>query len=186
MGGFWPSAAMGTECIEEDLKLARGVAQNDPACVAAFFQAYRNGVYRYMLCLTNNVEDAEDLTQDGILNAIRHIRSYRGEAGLKTWVHRVAFHAFTHWRRRNGFRTVFSRRACVDEGAFGQVDATQALLSALSQLNPALAQPLVLQEINSFSVLEIARVLEIPVGTVKSRLSSARQQLRQILGDPSC
>jgi len=67
---------------------------------------------------------------------------------------------------------------------FGQIDAAQALIKALSQLGPALAQPLVLQEINDLSVEEIARILDIPVGTVKSRLSSARQRLRQHFGEP--
>jgi len=174
---------MGTDDVRGDKELASGVAENDPACVSAFFNAYHDGVYRYMLCLTNNVEDAEDLAQDSILNARSHIRSFRGESGLKTWVHRVAFHTFTHWNRRNRFRALLTLYIPVREDAIKQIDATQALLSALSKLSPALAQPLVLQEINSLSVDEIARVLDIPAGTVKSRLSAARQRLRQILGD---
>jgi RNA polymerase sigma-70 factor (ECF subfamily) len=170
-------------CAQEDLEFARGIARNDPACVTAFFNAYHHGVYRYMLCLTNNVEDAEDLTQDSILKAKSRIRSYRGESGLKTWVHRVAFHTFTHWNRKQHPRARLSPHLRSGEESYGQVDATQSLLSALAQINPALAQPLVLYEINSFSVDEIARVLEIPVGTVKSRLSAARERLKQILGE---
>jgi len=174
---------MSNGCAQEDMELARGIARNDPASVTAFFNAYHNGVYQYMLCLTNNVEDAEDLTQDSILKAKNHIRSYRGESGLKTWVHRVAFHTFTHWNRKRHPRAILSTELCANEDSYSQVEATQALLAALSQLNPALAQPLVLQEINCFSVDEIARVLEIPTGTVKSRLSAARQRLKQILGE---
>ena len=168
------------------MELARGVASGDDACVAAFFRAYHPGVYRYMLCLTNNVEDAEDLAQDSLLRAKTQIRSFRGEAGLKTWVHRVAFHTFTHWNRKRKPGGILDSEIVAVGEPFSQVDATQALLAALSHLGPALAQPLVLQEINDLSVEEIGRVLDIPVGTVKSRLSSARQRLRQLLGGPSC
>lgn len=177
---------MGREGIHGEMDLARGVASNDPACVAAFFKAYHDGVFQYMLCLTNSVEDAEDLAQDSILKAKKHIRSFRGESGLKTWVHRVAFHTFTHWNRRRWVFRKLSPHLPTNDGAFSQIDATQSLLAALSQLSPALAQPLVLQEINRFSVNEIARVLDIPEGTVKSRLFSARERLRQILGDTTC
>ncbi|MDR3692260.1 MAG: RNA polymerase sigma factor [Fimbriimonas sp.] len=167
------------------MELARGVARNDDACVAAFFQAYHAGVYRYMLCLTNNIEDAEDLAQDSLLRAKAQIRSYRGEAGLKTWVHRVAFHTFTHWNRKRRPRSELSPQLADNGEPFGRIDAAQALLKALTQLGPALAQPLVLQEISELSVDEIAQILEIPTGTVKSRLSTARQRLRQYFGEPS-
>jgi RNA polymerase sigma-70 factor, ECF subfamily len=169
-----------------DMELARGVARNDDACVAAFFQAYHAGVYRYMFSLTNSVEDAEDLAQDSLLQAKSHIRSFRGDSSLKTWVHRIAYHAFTHWNRR--------RRPCADLDPripdagepFGKIDAAQTLLRAISKLGPALAQPLILYEINDLLVSEIALVLDIPAGTVKSRLSAARQRLCQILGERPC
>jgi len=176
---------MAKECRESEIELASGVAKNDDACVAAFFQAYHAGVYRYMLCLTNNVEDAEDLAQDSLLQAKAHIRSFRGEARLKTWVHTVAYRTFTHWSRKRKPRGELTQDLPANE-AFAQVDTSQTLLLALSKLGPALAQPLVLQEINDLSVEEIARILEIPEGTVKSRLYTARQRLRQLFGEPTC
>jgi len=168
------------------MELARGVARNDDACVAAFFRAYHAGVYRYMLCLTNNFEDAEDLAQDSLLQAKTHIRSYRGESGLKTWVHRVAYHTFTHWSRKRKPRGDLSPHIAVTGEPFGQIDTTQALLLALSQLTPELVQPLVLLEINDLSVDEIGRILDIPSGMVKSRLSTARLRLRRHLGESPC
>jgi RNA polymerase sigma-70 factor (ECF subfamily) len=177
---------MAMECRNGEVELARGVARNDDACVAAFFLAYHAGVYRYMLCLTNNVEDAEDLAQDSLLQAKAHIRSYRGESGLKTWVHSVAYRTFTHWSRKRKPRGILSTDITAHDERFGQIDAAQVLRAALAKLGPALAQPLILQEINDLTVEEIAQVMGIPVGTVKSRLYSARQRLRQILGEPSC
>ena len=63
-------------------------------------------------------------------------------------------------------------------------DAAQSLLKALSQLDSGLAQPLVLQEVNDLSVTEIAGIMDLNEGTVKSRLFSARKRLRQLLGEP--
>ena len=180
------NALMGKDSIHGKLELAQGIARNDDACVVAFFAAFRAGVYRYMLCLTNNLEDAEDLAQDSLLKARAQIRSYRGESSLKTWVHKVAFHTFTHWSRRRKPRGILSVELEASGDPFGHVEAAQALLEALSKLGPALAQPLVLQEINDLSIEEIALILDIPAGTVKSRLSTARQRLRQIFGDSPC
>ena len=177
---------MGKECRNVDLELAQGVANNDDASVTTFFKAYHPGVYRYMLCLTNNTEDAEDLAQDCVLQAKAHIRSYRGESGLKTWVHRVAFHTYTHWSRKRKPRGELSPLIPTSDESFSRIDATHVLLSALSKLGPALAQPLVLQEINDFSIDEIAQVMNIPSGTVKSRLSTARQRLRDYFGETLC
>jgi RNA polymerase sigma-70 factor, ECF subfamily len=166
------------------MELARGVVRNDPACVAAFFQAYHAGVFRYMLCLTGDLDDAEDLAQDSLLHAKSHIRSYRGGSGLKTWVHRVAFHVFTHWNRRRKPKMALDAEQLSPDQPFDRVVASQTLLAALSKLGPALSQPLILQEVNDLSIDEIATVLNLPAGTVKSRLSAARQRLRQLIGEP--
>lgn len=177
---------MGKECQDGEAELARGVARGDDACVAAFFNAYHSGVYRYMLCLTGNVEDAEDLAQDSLIQAKSHIRSFRGDSSLKTWVHRVAYHKFTHWSRKRKSHAELTTELIANGRPFQQIDAAQALLKALAELGPLLAQPLVLQEINDLSVEEIAAILGIPAGTVKSRAFTARQRLRALLGDQSC
>ncbi len=166
------------------MELAGGVARNDEACVAAFFRAYHAGVYRFMLGLTNNVEDAEDLAQDSLLRAKAQIKSFRGESRLKTWVHCVAFHTFTHWSRKRKPRSDLKESIPASGEPYRQVDAAQTLLASLAQIGPALAQPLVLQEINDLSIEEIAVVLGIPEGTVKSRLFTARKRLIHILGEP--
>jgi RNA polymerase sigma-70 factor (ECF subfamily) len=177
---------MGSGCRQVELELARGVSRNDDACVSAFFHAYHAGVYRYMMCLTNNREDAEDLAQDSLLQAKAHIRSFRGDSTLKTWVHRVAYHTFTHWKRRSKPHAELDADMMLSDERFGRIDSAQALLTALSRISPTLTQPFVLMEISELSVEEVARILDIPVGTVKSRLSSARQRLRQLLGESAC
>lgn len=184
-GFLWLNELMAEECRHTERELASGVARNDEACVATFFKAYQAGVYRYMLCLTGNVEDAEDLTQDSLLQARSRIGSFRGDSTLKTWIHHVAYHTFTHWSRRRKPRVELTSDIPAPGEQFAGVDAAQALLKALSQLGPVIAQPLVLQEVNDLSIDEIALILDIPAGTVKSRLFTARERLRQLLGEPS-
>jgi len=164
----------------QDAELAKGVARQDEASLAVFFQTYHPSVYRYLLCLTGSREEAEDLAQDAILSAASSIKSFRRQASLKTWVHRVAFHKYTHWRRRQR-RVVSLSTELADKEPFGQVDAAQATLAALEQIGPALAHPFILLEVNGLTVLEIANILDLPAGTVKSRLHTARQRLQEAL-----
>ncbi len=173
---------MGKEAPCSDIELAAGVARNDEPSVITFFSAYHAGVFRYMLCLTGNWEDAEDLAQDSLLHAKAKIRSYRGESALKTWVHRVAYHTFTHWNRRRKPLNRLDDKLVDKAQSMRSVDAGEALLTAIGQLGPALAHPIVLQEVSGHSIDEIARILDIPSGTVKSRLHFAKQRLREHLG----
>jgi RNA polymerase sigma-70 factor (ECF subfamily) len=166
----------------KDKELAEGVARNDRACLAAFFGVYHAGVFRFMLCLTGNRHDAEDLAQDSLLQAKTKIKSFRGDAALKTWVHQVAYHTFTHWNRGRPRHEALPPQLAGHDRSFTAVDDGQTLLAALIKLGPAFAYPFVLQEVCGHSVEEIARILDLPKGTVKSRLHTARQRMRALLG----
>ena len=166
----------------KDKELAEGVARNDHACVATFFGAYHAGVFRFMLCLTGNRHDAEDLAQDSLLRAKSKIKSFRGDAALKTWIHQVAYHTYTHWNRSRRRHEPLPLQVAGKDRSFTAVDDGQTLLAALVKLGPAYAHPFVLQEVSGHTVEEIARILDIPEGTVKSRLHTARQRMRALLG----
>ena len=169
-------------CRDRDRELANAVAKGDDASLATFFRAYHDSLFRYMRCLVRSIDDAEDLAQDSLLTAAERIRSYRGESSLKTWVHQVAYHTFTRWSRQS--KRPMIALEVLDAQTFDRLDSRQILLDALDKLPLTLAQPLILQEVVDLSVEEIARILEIPPGTVKSRLFTARQRLRQIIGEP--
>ncbi len=159
-----------------DRELAEAVAQNDEVAVRIFFSAYHPSVYRYVVSLTRNREDAEDLAQEAILQAKAQIRKFRGDSSLKTWVHKIAFHTFTRWAQR--------RKRQIPEVS-GTVpsdpDGIEDLVQSLQSIGPALSHPFVLQEVGGFSLEEIADILSIPVGTVKSRLFTARKRLQALL-----
>jgi RNA polymerase sigma-70 factor (ECF subfamily) len=165
--------------------------------------AERSGeIYGLLYRLTENAEEARDLTQETFLRAFQNIGHFRGDADLRTWIYRIAINQARNrwrwWRRRRRDSTVSLDST---EGPYGQpLNATlraeraedpeqktlarereQALKSALKTLGRAYRETVVLRDIEGFSYEEIAGMLEINIGTVKSRLSRGREELRRKL-----
>ena len=183
-----------TEFIE---RLKRGEA-------AAFEElvAERSGeIYGLLFRLTENREEARDLTQETFLRAFQSIDRFRGEADLRTWIYRIAINQARNrwrwWRRRHRDSTVSL------DGTQGQSNQTLiktlaeptdnpeqqalaherelALRSALQKVGRAYRETVILRDIEGFTYEEIALTLEINVGTVKSRLARGRQELKRKL-----
>jgi RNA polymerase sigma-70 factor (ECF subfamily) len=176
-------------------KLRRGEA-------AAFERlvAERAGdVYALLYRLTSDAEEARDLTQETFLRAFQSIARFRGEADLKTWIYRIAVNQARNrwrwWRRRRRDVTVSldapdNWREQTLESRLPNLDAPnpeQATLAherearlhdALQSLRPAYREAVILRDVEGFSYDEIAATLEISIGTVKSRLSRGRLELR--------
>jgi RNA polymerase sigma-70 factor (ECF subfamily) len=159
-------------------------------------------IYGLLYRLTENAEEARDLTQETFLRAFQNIGHFRGDADLRTWIYRIAINQARNrwrwWRRRHRDATV---SLDATEGPFGQpLNATlraapghdpetqtlahereKVLRTALKTLGPAYRETVILRDIEGFSYEEIATTLGISVGTVKSRLSRGREELRRKL-----
>lgn len=184
-----------TQFIE---RLKRGEAAAFETLVAD-----RSGeIYGLLYRLTENPEEARDLTQETFLRAFQSIGHFRGDADLRTWIYRIAINQARNrwrwWRRRRRDTTV---SLDAPEGPYGQpLNATlradrsedpeqqtlarereRALRSALKTLGASYREAVVLRDIEGFSYEEIAGALEISIGTVKSRLSRGREELRKKL-----
>jgi len=183
-----------TEFIE---RLKRGDA-------AAFEEwvAERSGeIYGLLFRLTENSEEARDLTQETFLRAFQSIGRFRGEADLRTWIYRIAINQARNrwrwWRRRRRDSTVSLDAA---QGQSNQpliatlVEASEnpeqqtlaherqtALRTALQKLGMSYRETVILRDIEGLSYEEIAAALGINIGTVKSRLARGRQELRRRL-----
>ncbi len=166
--------------------------------------ADRTGDIYALLCrLTDDPEEARDLTQETFLQAFRNIAGFRGDADLKTWLYRIAVNQARNrwrwWKRRRRERTVSldaplggdSETTLVglladedgenpEQAALGR-ERERALLSALHTLSRPYREVIVLRDIEGFSYEEVADALSISVGTVKSRLSRGRNELRRRL-----
>jgi RNA polymerase sigma-70 factor (ECF subfamily) len=159
-------------------------------------------IYGLLYRLTENAEEARDLTQETFLRAFQNIGHFRGDADLRTWIYRIAINQARNrwrwWRRRRRDATV---SLDAPDGPFGQpLNATlradqsndperqtlahereKVLRLALKMLGRAYRETVILRDIEGFSYEEIATTLGISVGTVKSRLSRGREELRRKL-----
>ncbi|HBB86039.1 MAG TPA: RNA polymerase subunit sigma-24 [Blastocatellia bacterium] len=164
--------------------------------------AERSGeIYGLLFRLTENGEEARDLTQETFLRAFQNIDRFRGDADVRTWIYRIAINQarnrFRWWRRRKRDATVSLDQ---NQGESGQSiigtlaepsenpeqqtlarERELALRSALQRLGQAYRETVILRDIEGFTYEEIAETLGINVGTVKSRLARGRQELRKKL-----
>ncbi|HEX8354564.1 MAG TPA: sigma-70 family RNA polymerase sigma factor [Pyrinomonadaceae bacterium] len=160
-------------------------------------------VYALLHRLTEDPEEARDLTQETFLQAFRHLANFRGDADLRTWLYRIAVNQARNrwrwWKRRRRDRTVSldapahgDSDAPLSAGLEGERDADpeqqalarereRALHAALKSLARPYREVVVLRDIEGLSYEEVADALDLNVGTVKSRLSRGRNELRRRL-----
>ena len=159
-------------------------------------------IYALLYRLTEDVEEARDLTQETFLQAFRAVAHFRGDADLRTWLYRIAVNQARNrwrwWRRRRKNVTVSLDATdeqheqplaaqLADEQSVNPEQATLArererlLTQALRSLSRVYREVVVLRDVEGLSYEEVAATLEISVGTVKSRLSRGRMELRRRL-----
>src|SRR5688572_1446642 len=164
---------------------------------------FSGDIYAVLFRITENAEDASDLTQETFLSALRSIRGFRGDSELKTWLTRIAINhsrnRFRWWKRRRRDATVSLDAPIGDtdvaigdsiavegesaEDAVLRHERESALRNALSQMPEHYREAIVLCDIEGYSYEEIASALEINIGTVKSRIARGREDLRKRLID---
>ena len=142
--------------------------------------------------LTSGRGDAEDLAQEVFVRAWRSLRSFRGDSTFRTWLHRVAINVIRTSQSRQGrlMRVFVSRgpgRCSAPDPASGEepVDATlarrQVIDRALAALPDDLRVAVTLRDLQGLDYKEIAAALDVPIGTVESRIFRARQKLKPLL-----
>jgi len=164
-----------------DKELARAVARDNEAAVLAFVKLYHPDMFRYMRSLGLRHEDAEDLAVETLLIAQRKVGSYRGESSLRTWIHRLAYRHYVRWNQKQKPTSRLPETLITGRNAHAAIDDAESLRGAIANLPDTLRQPFVLHVVNDMPLDEIAVILDVPVGTVKSRLHFARAKLRELL-----
>ena len=175
----------------------------EPAAFDHFVNERSADIYALLYRLTEDPEEARDLTQETFLQAFRSIAHFRGDADLRTWLYRIAVNQARNrwrwWRRRRREQTIsldapigqyetepLSARLRHD----GERDPEQqalareresVLVSALRSLSRNYREVVVLRDVEGLSYEEVAATLCISIGTVKSRLARGRLQLRRRL-----
>jgi RNA polymerase sigma-70 factor, ECF subfamily len=160
--------------------LIKKVLRGDAAAAERLVTQHYARIYHLLRCLTGSVETAEDLTQQTFMRAWQSLAGYQGRASFATWLHRIAYHEYTHWLRAR--RDHLPLEAAID---IADVKAAYGLDSilvsrALMHLPTELREVFLLYYLQQLSVAEVAAVLDVPPGTVKSRLFTARKQMRAL------
>ena len=181
-----------------DQQFVEGLRAGDEAAYEALLRTFQQPVYNLVSRLLRDSSDACDVVQEVFLKVFRKIGSFRGESGLKTWIYRIALneaHNHSRWHGRHRRREVGleggedSRGYCdtlpaTGDSPFDYVldrECQRLVEAALADLSPGFRSVLVLRDIEDLSYEEIAEILQIPLGTVKSRILRGREALRREL-----
>lgn len=132
-------------------------------------------LYRVSMSILKNEQDCEDAVQDTILAAYKNLSSLRQEEYFKTWLVRILYNNCNKQLKRRK-RTVLTEE--LPEPANEENDSAYEVRAALDSLSPKVRIVMVMHYIEGFSVKEIKQILNIPEGTVKSRLSKGRNELK--------
>jgi RNA polymerase sigma-70 factor (ECF subfamily) len=172
----------------------------DVAAFEELVQPHMPRMYNYIARMTGDPAEAEDLTQDAVLRAHKAIGSFRGGATFQTWLYRIATNicvdALRRKRRHEGRTSSLDVPLRADEGEIAREVADRKadpqelaqlaelrgeVTRAIAQLSPKLRSVVVLFDLQGLTYEEIAQALNLPLGTVKSRLFNARSRLRELL-----
>jgi RNA polymerase sigma-70 factor (ECF subfamily) len=181
-GETWTVATGGGADGRSDIDLVE-----DPTDIEALVAEHSGSVYRLALSIVRDPAQAEDITQDTMLQVWLHADDYRGDAPLRHWILRIAHNtAISSLRRRQDTpmaepHALNAAQPSSVEGTVVRRAAVANVWEAVAELDELSRSIVVLREIEGMSYDEIAAALEIPVPTVKTRLHRARRMLASTL-----
>ncbi len=169
--------------------LARRILDGDHAAFGLLYDRHSPRVFGLLRRLTGSATDAEDLTQETFLATYRALASWRGDAKFGTWICGIAFRLYANQRRRQAGRDVEPLDADCDLPApdsdpllaYTQHEAEQVIEAAIAGLPPVCRESFVLVKVEGLSYREAAEWLDVPLGTVQSRLWRAVRLLQSAL-----
>jgi RNA polymerase sigma-70 factor (ECF subfamily) len=194
------------QSVLPDLELVEKVKAGNAEAFGELVVKYQDRVFNTCWRICGNLEDARDLTQEAFLKVFRGLSAFRQESGFYTWLFRVAVNLALSQRRRVKTRREvplpdaagehssqaqhLSRKMSPSSGHDPSQSAVHAelmsqVVRAVQLLEESDRAVIVLRDIEGFDYHEIGQVLEIPPGTVRSRLHRARTELRRLMGTMS-
>ncbi len=188
---------------EEDARILRGLRAGIDEAYEELIERYEQQLYGMTYRLLGNQTDAADVVQEVFLKVFRTINSFREQSSLRTWIYRIAVNEAHNHRRwfarhcRNEVSMESERADCQNSIEYapdpGRSPYDQTLENenknlierALTQINPIFRTAVVLRDIQNLSYEEIAEILQVSLGTVKSRILRGREALRRELTQDS-
>ena len=197
-----PEAPAGEAAV--DASLVRRFITGDESAFTEIVTRYRGRIYGLTLNLLHNAADAEEITQDTFIRAYRGLVRFRGDSSLSTWLYRIALNLarnrYWYFFRRRRRHWVSLERPLRDdsEATFADIVAapdhdpaqetvvgefTELVAACMERLDRRHREILTMRNVLDLSYEQIARSLGINVGTVKSRIARARENLRSLLSE---
>jgi RNA polymerase sigma-70 factor (ECF subfamily) len=180
----------------DDRKAITDCLHGRPDAFGELVRRYQDRLFNAVVRIVDNPDDALDVVQEAFLNAFQSLASFKGDAEFYTWLYRIAFNSAVSQKRKR--RAVVSLEAGRSgEGATDPVDESEgvrpgdalersedhaALHAALNRLSAEHRAVLVMKDIDGLKYEQIAAVMDVPIGTIRSRLHRARLELRDLLG----
>ncbi|GAB2653957.1 RNA polymerase sigma factor SigM [Saccharopolyspora gloriosae] len=174
--------------VRSDADLIAAHTSGDPHAFAELFRRHRDRLWAVALRTMRDHEDASDALQDAMISAFRNAGSFRAESQVTTWLHRIVVNAcLDRIRRRQARPTVplpdtGPAEPAVPRDAIEEQDTRMAVQDALAALPEEQRAPIVLVDVEGYSVSDTAAILGVAEGTVKSRCARGRVKLAKLLG----
>ena len=186
------------ESREADIEMVLAVREGDTTAYRGLVEKYQTRVYQLVYGMVRNQEDARDLTQDAFVKAYDNLHRFRLESSFYTWIYRIASNVAIDFLRKQKRRgtTEFDEQIAARDGDGGIAEQHHQdspsrtlerkrlyarIMDAMQELPEDQRQVILLRELEGLSYKEIAAVMEVPEGTVMSRLYYARKKLQKLL-----
>jgi RNA polymerase sigma-70 factor (ECF subfamily) len=178
-----------TDRADRDIELIDQYLRGDIDAFSELVEAHEDRVFAICLRMLRNREAALDATQDTFLTVFRKADRYKAQAAFSTWLYRVTVNTCYDYLRREKRKRADQLPESYDPAdpqaldPFEAVELRPDIEEALQQLSPEFRAAVVLVDLQGSSLEHASDTLEVPIGTIKSRLFRARKQLAQSLGN---
>ena len=182
---------------EVDEVTLRRAKKGEEAAICELLSFYENKVYCIVLRILKSEHDANDCAQDALIKIFNSLNRFKGEASFSTWVYRITVNTVNDYLRRQNRQKNISLEKHEQDGTelkdtnmfsspdemLDSVQIKSSIMSAINTLNDEQRTAVILCDVEGFSYEEIAQMLYISIGTVKSRISRGREKLKSLLKD---
>jgi RNA polymerase sigma-70 factor (ECF subfamily) len=179
--------------VPDDTELVAQIGRGDQAAFRTLLDRHGRYLFGVAHAMSGSTADAEDLVQEALMGAVTSAGKFRGESSVRTWLVRILVNKVRMWRRSGAKHAGTVRLddvrgtairspgepASPDGPVSSAVEAKLDLTQMLAQLSAEHRQVIILRELQGMSYEEMAQALDVPRGTVESRLHRAREELRK-------
>lgn len=177
----------------DEKNIIEKVKKGDLETYSLLINEYQNDIYSLCLSIVKNVDDAMDMTQEAFLIAFENIKNFKGEAKFSTWLYKIAYNLCINYKKRKGELLILD-----DEDLFNveiedktssiwekieKDERVKIVKEGLDRIKDGDRLIIELKDIKGLSYEEISMILSCPMGTVKSRLYRARENLKKVVED---